>query len=120
MKLSTFLLLVAAVAGAGWCWLFGPFYWDHFKMSDVVGTTALTWAAYNEERARAEFKHQLKQRGIPDYLTIEACAFHEGAGGLKVVDCRWYVDVVIPFTDSARRLNFQVLKTATPDGRLTD
>lgn len=117
MRFLTFVLLVAALAGAGWVWLFGPYWVDYYKMKEVVGSAALSWAAFNEPRGRQELAYGLRQREIPDYLTPEACTFYVENGD-KVVDCAWTVDVVIPLVDDARRLHFQVIEAATADGRL--
>lgn len=114
MKFLTVVLILAAAAGAGWCYYFGPYYIDEFKMQDVVGTAALTWGAYNEERAHVELKDQMRIRGVGEYLTPEQCTFYEDVGETKVVDCDWYVDVYLPF-EAGRRIKFRVAYAAEPN-----
>ncbi|MDP2305379.1 MAG: hypothetical protein Q8P18_05085 [Pseudomonadota bacterium] len=118
MRVLTMVLIVAALAAAGWAWLFGPYWVDYFKMQDVAGSAVLSWAAYDETRGRSELAEQLKFREIPDYLTPDACRFYIEAGGIKVVDCAWTVDVYIPLVEEARRLSFSVVQSASTDGRL--
>jgi hypothetical protein len=118
MRIVSLLLLVAALAGIGWAWLFGPYWIDYYKMQDVAGSAVLSWAAFDETRGRMQLVEQLRHREIPDYITLDACRFYEEQGALKVVDCAWTADVYIPLVDQTRRLFFQVKKTATRDGRL--
>lgn len=120
MRWMTILLVVAALFAAGWAWLFGPYWIDYYKMQDIVGTTTLTWAAFDEPRAHSELAEGLRKREIPAYLTPEACSFYMEAGGLKVVDCAWAVEVAIPVVDQRRRLAFRVKKSASTDGRLLE
>lgn len=120
MRFLTVVLIVAAVAGAGWAWLFGPYYVDAWKMQDVAGTAVLSWAAFDETRGRMELADQLRKREIPDYLTPDACKFYKEPGEVKVVDCVWTVDVYLPVVDQARRLSFQVTQAASTDGRLLE
>ena len=120
MRILTPVLTIAVLAGLAWCYIFGPYYVDDYRMQDVVGTTALTWAAYDETRAHHELVAQLRDREIPEYLTPESCSFYEDVGEVKVVDCQWMVDVYIPYTDVVRRLSFRRVKSASKDGRLID
>ncbi len=117
MRFLSYVLIVAALLGAGWAWLFGPYWVDYFKMEDVVGSAVLSWAAFDEPRGKAELAEQLRFREIPDYLTPDACRFYKD-GKDKVVDCDWTVDVPIPVVDQTRRLRFRVTQMAGPDGRL--
>lgn len=111
MRFLTVVLLAAVLVGLGWYYYFGSYYIDAFKMNDVVGTSALTWTAYNQVRAQNELKDQLKRREIPEYLTPEQCTFYEEPEGAKVVDCQWVVDVEVPMLGE-RRLKFRVAKAA--------
>ncbi len=120
MRFTTIVLVVAVIAGLGWAWLFGPYYVDAYKMNDVAGTAVLSWAAFDEPRGRIELADQLRKREIPDYLTPEACRFYMEAGNVKVVDCQWTADVYLPLVEQARRLSFQVKKSAGTDGRLIE
>lgn len=113
MKFLTVVLIIAAAIGAGWAYYFGPYYMDEYRMTDVVGTAALTWGAYNEDRAHVELKDQMRLREVGEYLTPEECTFYEDVGNTHVVDCSWYVDVQLPF-DNGRRLNFRVAYSAAP------
>jgi hypothetical protein len=116
----TFVLLVLAVIGAGWCYYFGRYYLDEWKMKDIAGSAATSWANLGEQRGRDKLEEEMRRREISGYLTKEQCTFYEDPGGVKVVDCSWFVDVILPFTDSARRLRFKVTKAADADGRLED
>lgn len=118
MRFITLVLVVAAALGAGWAWLFGPYWVDYYKMEDVVGSAALSWAAFGEPRGKAELVEQLRFREIPDYLTPDACRFYKEAVDVKVVDCDWTVDVQIPLVDQTRRMRFRVTQSAGADGRL--
>jgi hypothetical protein len=118
MRFLTYVLIVAALAAGGWVWFFGPYWIDSYKMQDVVGSAVLSWAAFDEGKGKAELAAELKRREIPDYLTPDACSFYLESGGVKVVDCAWTVDVYLPLVDQARRLSFQVVKSAGTDGRL--
>lgn len=120
MRLSSFLLLLAALAGVGWAWIFGPYYVDAWKMEDVVGTAVLSWANLNRARGEEELASGLRDREIPDYLNPQACDFYEEGSGFKTVDCAWFVDVHVPVVDQTRRLKFRVVKTANRDGRLEE
>lgn len=120
MRWTTFLLLLAALAGLGWCWLFGPYYVDAWKMEDVAGSAVLSWANYNKGKGEQELARGLRDREIPEYLTPQACDFYEEPEQVKTVDCAWFVDVQIPVVDQARRLKFRVVKSASRDGRLMD
>lgn len=120
MKLLTPVLIIAALLGLGWCYYFGPYYIDAYKMKDVAGTAAISWAAFNEEKGHNELGQELKRREIPEYLTVENCSFYERPGDVKVVECTWYVDVYLPFTETARRLSFRVEQSATRDGLLDE
>lgn len=113
MKFLTVVLIVAAAAGAAWCYYFGPYYLDEYRMQDVVATTALTWAAYSEDRAHVELKDQMRLREVGSYLTPEQCTFYEDVGETKVIDCDWYVDVFLP-GDNGRRIKFKVAYAAAP------
>ena len=119
MRFLTVVLIVAGILGAGWAWFFGPYYLDAYKMNDIVGSSVLSWAAYDENRGHLELADGLRKREIPAYLTPDACRFYTEAGGIKVVDCAWTADVYLPF-DQARRLHFQVVKSAGTDGRLLE
>ncbi len=120
MRFLTLVLILAAAAGAGWVWLFGPYWIDAYRMNDVAGSAALSWAAFDEPRGRMELAQELRRREIPDYVTPDQCRFYLEPGDLKVVDCAWTVDVYLPVVDQTRRLSFQVVKSATPDGRLEE
>ena len=119
MRVLTFLLIVAAIAGIGWYAIFGSYYVDAWKMGDVAGSAAASWAAFNEEKGHYQLIDEMKRREIPDYLTPDQCTFYEDAGGVKVVDCDWYVDVYPPMVEP-RRLKFKVVRAASPDGRLEE
>lgn len=120
MKFLTLVLILAAAAAAGWAWFFGPYYVDAFKMEDVAGSAALSWAAFDEQRGKMELAEELRRREIPDYLTPDACKFYKQNGDEKVVDCAWTVDVYLPVIDQTRRLAFQVVQVANTDGRLAE
>lgn len=111
MRFLSVVLLVAVLIGLGWSYYFGSYYVDAFKMNDVVGSAALSWTAYTQQRAQNELKDQLKRREIPEYLTPEQCTFYEEPEGAKVVDCQWHVDVEVPLMGE-RRLRFRVAKAA--------
>jgi hypothetical protein len=83
-----------------------------------VGTAALSWQALGENRGHEDLVHELKHREIGEYLTPEDCTFYERPDHAKVVDCIWNVDVYLPLGLGGRRLDFEVLKTATTEGRL--
>ena len=116
-NLISFVLVAAAIVGGGWLIYYGPYYKDYYTMQEVAQSVALTWAAYNKERAGHEVEDQLKAREI-DYITPEHCELHEAAGEL-VVTCRWQVDVYPPLV-GGRRLSFEAEAAATKDGRLVD
>jgi hypothetical protein len=120
MRFLTGVLIVAGLAALAWAWLFGPYWLDYFRMKDVVGSAALSWSAFDEARGRMELAQGLRKREIPDYLTPDACDFYQDPGGIKVVDCGWTVDVMIPGLDSARRLHFDVRESVGADGRLLE
>lgn len=119
MRVLSIILIIAAILGLGWAWIFGPYHIDAWKMGDVAGSAAMSWAAFNEEKGRYQLVDEMKRREIPDYLTPDKCTFYEDAGGVKVVDCDWYVDVYPPFSEP-RRLKFKVVRAATSDGRIEE
>ena len=112
------LLLIGVVLGIGWVTLFGPHYIDYWQMEDVVGSAALSWTAFDLMRAKNEMGHEIDRLGI-DNVVVDDCSFGE-TGGLKTVNCQWYVDVEIPLAGQTRRIKFQLEKSAGPDGRLAD
>jgi hypothetical protein len=112
------LLAIGAILGIGWVFLYGPHYLQYLKMDDVVKSTALTWSAFTEERARNALKDDLRMEEIDDVL-IEDCTLSQ-QNDEKTVTCRWYVDVDIPLIGQTRRLRFDRSATATKDQRLAD
>ncbi|HND30105.1 MAG TPA: hypothetical protein PKY30_20305 [Myxococcota bacterium] len=112
------LMAVGVVLGLGWMVLFGPHYIEYMKMDDVVKSTALTWSAFTEERARSALKDDLRFEEIDDVL-IEDCTLSQ-QNDEKTVTCRWYTDVDIPLVNQTRRLRFERTATATKDQRLAD
>lgn len=119
MKFLSVVLIVAAIIGAGWAWFFAPYYIDAWKMQDVVGSSALSWAAFTENKARIQLHDEMRRREIPDYLTEDKCTFYEDVGDVKVVDCDWYVDVYPPLM-SPRRVRFRVARAADSSGHLEE
>lgn len=119
MRFLTVVLLAALAAGIGWGVIFGPYYIDAWKMEEVAGSAAASWAAYNEEKGRYQLIDEMKRREIPEYLTPDKCNFYEDADQSKIVDCNWYVDVYPPLVEP-RRLKFHVTRAAGPDGRLVE
>lgn len=112
------LLAIGAIFGIGWLVLYGPHYIQYVKMVDVVGSTALTWSAFTEDRARNSLKDNLRSEDIDDVL-IEDCTLSQ-QNDEKTVTCRWYVDVDIPVIGQTRRVRFERTATATKDQRLAD
>ena len=119
MKFLTVVLIAAAIVGAAWAWFFAPYYIDAWKMQDVTGSAAASWAAFTEEKGRAKLHDELKRREIPDYLTEDKCTFYEDVGEVKVVDCDWYVAVYTPLVEP-RRLKFRVVRAVGRGGRLAE
>lgn len=116
-NLISLLLVGAALVGGGWLIYFGPYYKDRYVMEEVTQSVALTWAAYNKERASSELEQQFRKRGI-DYITAEHCEIKE-MGDQVYVSCAWQVDVYPPLI-GGRRLDFEVESVAGKDGRLVD
>lgn len=114
-NLISLLLLAAALVGGVWLIYFGPYYKDELVMEEVTQTVALTWAAYNQQRAASELESQLRQEGI-DYITPEHCDLKQ-MGDEYYVSCAWQVDVYPPLV-GGRRLDFAVESVAGKDGRL--
>lgn len=111
MRFLTLVLIVAALMGIGWAVIFGPYWIDAWKMQDVVGSAALSWDAFSEDKGRQQLLDEMKRREIPEYLTPEECTFFEEPDHSKVVDCNWYVDVYPPLIEP-RRLKFRVIRAA--------
>ncbi len=112
-----FLFLAAIAAGGGWCYYFSGYYIDAYKMEDVCGTSALTWVAYADKfKAQQTLGVEMERRSIEENPSAEDCEFFE-EGANKVVQCHWQVDVYPP-VGGARRLKFDVKKSATPDSKL--
>lgn len=120
MRFLTVVLIVALAFALGWAWLFGPYWMDYFRMKDVAGSAVLSWAAFDERKGHLELETELRRREIPDYFRADSCRFYKEPGDVKVVDCAWAVDVVIPVVAQTRRLSFQVKQSATKDGRLVE
>lgn len=120
MKVMTFLLIVAALVGAGWCWFFGTHYVQAWKMSDVVGSAALSWQSLGENRGHQQLEEEMRRREIPGYITPDMCTFYEEPDETKIVECSWFVDVYLPMVKEGRRLRFRVAKAADHSGTLTD
>ena len=120
MRFLTVVLVIALAFAVGWAWLFGPYWMDYYKMKDVAGSAALSWAAFDERKGHLELEMELRRREIPDDFRADSCRFYKEPGDVKVVDCAWAVDVVIPVVAQTRRLSFQVKQSATKDGRLVE
>ena len=91
------LLVLGVIAAIGWAVLFGPHYIEWFKMDDVVKTSALTWTAFDQNRAQISVRDEIRMREIND-VVFEDCTFSENTD-LKTVSCNWKVDVNIPLLD---------------------
>lgn len=120
MRFLTVVLIVALLAGVAWAVVVGPYYLDAWKMEDVAGNAAASWAAYDEQRGRTKLRDEMRIRKVGEYLTEDLCTFYEDATKVKVVDCSWYVDVEFPVIGVARRYRFRVTKSADVDGRLIE
>ena len=112
-------LIGALAAGLGWTYYFGPYYWDQFKMSDVVRASASTWANLGRMQGEAKLREELMQRNIGDYFVYtDVCEFSE-QNALKTVACDWEI-VVEPPLVGKRRLRLSAHASADRDGRLMD
>ena len=111
-------MLIGALFGIGWSVLYGPHYVEYLYMQDVVKTGALTWVAFDQNRAKLDMQHELEQQGIED-VVVEDCLFNEYPNE-KEVSCQWKVDIFIPVVGQTRRIKFFLSEAATPDGRLAD
>jgi len=111
------LLVVGLLAAGAWLVYFLPYYKDYYIMQEVTQSVALTWAAFNKDRAVREVNIQLQKREI-DYITAEHCELSEHAGEFHV-DCAWQVDVYAPLI-GGRRLSFETGSVANKDGRLVN
>jgi hypothetical protein len=119
-QLVSLLLMVGAVVGVGWCYYFAPFYIEHFRMGDVVGSAAMTWHALGEKKGREELLVRMRQREIDsEYLDpATRCQFYEEEGN-KIVGCEWEVEVYPPLV-GGRRLHFAVRKGVGANGDVVD
>jgi hypothetical protein len=111
-------LAIGVVGAILWLFLFAPHYIEAWQMRHVVGTGALTWAAFDQVRSKNDMIHEINKLELDDII-IDDCTFEE-SGGNKTVSCKWVVDVEIPLIGQKRRLRFDVTETATPDQRLAD
>jgi len=107
INILTILLLLIVVAAGEAAWLFGPYYWDYQVMKEITKSSAREWDALGEMKARAKLSHLLAKRGLDDYITERECNFEE-RGAVKVIDCRWVVDVYYPFTRYYKTLDFSL------------
>lgn len=111
------VLLLAVVVGLGWAYYMGPGWIGYYKMQDITGTAALTWANYNQGRSEINLKDALRTREV-SAVTPADCKYVE-RGAMKVVTCTWNYDVDIPVV-GRRRTKFHVEKAAGQDGRLAN
>lgn len=105
------LMLIGVLFGIGWAVLYLPHYIQWFKMDDVVKTSALTWTAFDQNRAQISLKDEIRMREIDDVVP-EDCSFADSTN-LKTVTCRWRVDIVVPMVDQKWRLRLE--RSATAD-----
>jgi hypothetical protein len=117
---NLFLVVVAVcVLGFGyWYTYFGPYYYDQWKMTDIAGTAALSWAAYSRERGESELRLEMRRRTIGEEVIPEDCEFYEDVGN-KIVECLWQVEVTAPGLGT-RRLKLRAAAAASPDHRLVN
>lgn len=117
MKNFILFAFAAGVLGFGyWYTYFGPFFYDQWKMNDICGTAALSWAAFSKERGESELRLEMRRRQIGEEVVPEDCEFYEDVGN-KVVECQWQVDVMAPLLGT-RRLKLFASAAASPDNRL--
>jgi hypothetical protein len=105
------LLAVGVLLGIIWGVFYLPHYIEWYKMDDVVKSTALTWTAFDQTRAKVTLHDELGHREITDVIEDD-CTFSD-LGDQKMVTCEWKVDIVIPLVNQKRRLRLD--RTATSD-----
>jgi len=76
-------------------------------MKEITKACAHEWDGLGEMKARAKLPNLLAKRGLDSYITERDCNFEE-RGALKVIDCRWVVDVYYPFTRYYKTLDFSL------------
>jgi len=118
INILSLLLLLALVAGGGACWLFGPYYWDFEVMKEITKSSAREWSALGELKGRAELTHLLAKRELDDYITERDCTFEE-RGSMKIIDCRWVVEVPYPYTSHTQVLDFSLTTQIDARGDVT-
>lgn len=112
-------LAIGVIVGAGWLWLFGPYYMDAWKMENCVGDAALTWANLGIDKGKDQLRMSMDERSIGDEIDRNAnCRFYEEED-VKIVECEWEVIVDVPGLGK-RKLSFDQYAGATRDGRLAD
>lgn len=113
------VLVVGVIVGAGWVWLFGPYYWDDFKMQNCVGDAVLTWSNLGLEKGKEQLRMSMEERSIGDEIDRnDNCRFYEEEDQ-KVVECEWEVIVDVPGV-GLRKIKFDKYAAATRDGRLAN
>ena len=99
------LLVLALAVGAAWLFTFGPYYWDHKKMDEVVKASARSWEGYSKEKAIQAMKSEMYNRDVPTYLSVEDCDFIE-QGDRKTVYCEWTVQETWPLIGRRETMHF--------------
>lgn len=111
------LMVVAGTIGGVWLWRFGPYYYDHWEMNEVVKSAARTWKDLGVSHGRGRLLDEMKTRDLPTYLTEDMCNFTE-LGSRKTVTCEWRVDVAWPLIDRVEKLSFVSTATVNEQGYL--
>lgn len=115
--LGVILVLLLAV-GAGWAWLFGPYFWDYQVMREATAAAAREWRS-TESKDKGAFKlwHRLDNEGM-DYIFETECSFQQ-EGTNRMISCAWDVDVYYPGTSYYRTLSFSLDTTCDSVGDIT-
>ena len=111
------LLTIAVVVGGIGLWRFGPYWWDHQVMNEIVQSSARAFQDRGEDYGKGRMLQEMKDRDLPTYLTVEMCDFGE-RGNLKTVTCEWRVDVAWPIIGRVERLHFVSAATINASGFL--
>lgn len=111
------VLAIAAAVGGVWLYRFGPYYWDHRVMDEVVRASARGWKDYGVGKARRQLNQELYNRDVPTYISEDLCSFREEPGK-KVVLCEWTVQESWPLIDRVETMHFVSKATLYPSGRV--
>jgi hypothetical protein len=109
------LLVLLFIGGAGWAWIFGPYFWDYQVMREATAAAAREWrTAESKDKGVIKLWRRVEKEEMT-YIPETACSFQE-EGTNRMIFCAWDVNVYYPGTEYYRTLSFSLDTTCDAEG----